>query len=228
MVSPASPEAPPPAETHALADSFVATGARGDVLRAAAAVFAERGFAAPTVEDLLAAASVSRRTFYKLFANKQEVLDALHAGAIELLLQSAGAASREARTPSEHVERVLDAYLSTVRRGGRLLLVLQGEASREGSPLHARRTFAFATLTKLIRDGMRTHLQRDIDPYVIHGALLGAEAIARRLIEEGDDDTRAHRARASMLRLITATMFANDPAVAPLPELAGAKQKLSV
>lgn len=205
--------------TGALADVFTEDGPRGALLRAAARVFAERGFAAPTVEDLLAIATVSRRTFYKYFANKQEVLDALHAGAIELLLQSAATASREARTPTEHVERVLDAYLSTVRRGGRLLLVLQGEASREGSPLHVRRTFAFATLTKLIRDGMHTHLRRDVDPLVIHGALLGAEAVARRLIEEGDDDERARRARASMLRIITATLFADDPAIAPLPEL---------
>lgn len=221
MVAPASTETSaakrPP--TSALADVFTDEGPRGALLRAAARVFAERGFAAPTVEDLLATATVSRRTFYKYFANKQEILDALHAGAIDLLLQSAVVASREARTPSEHVERVLDAYLSTVRRGGRLLLVLQGEASREGSPLHVRRTFAFATLTKLIRDGMHTHLHRDVDPFVIHGALLGAEAVARRLIEEGDDDERAARARASMLRIITATLFADDPAIAPLPEL---------
>lgn len=219
MSPPASTEAPLPKANASLADVFTAEGPRGALLRAAAKLFADRGFGAPTVEDLLGLASVSRRTFYKYFANKQEVLDALHAGAIELLLQSAVVASREARTPTEHVERVLDAYLSTVRRGGRLLLVLQGEASREGSPLHVRRTFAFATLTKLIRDGMQTHLHRDVDPYVIHGALLGAEAIARRMVEEGDDDDRAARARASMLRVITATMFADDPAIAPLPEL---------
>lgn len=219
MASSASPEANSAPEPPALGDSFVAEGSRGAVLNAAARVFAERGFVAPTVQDLLTAAAVSRRTFYKSFGNKHEVLDALHAAAIGLLLSAAVMASREARTPLEHVEHVLDAYLTNVRRGGRLLLVLQGEASREDSPLHARRALAFATLTKLIRDGVLEHLGRAVDPYVIHGALLGAEAIARRLIEEGDDDARATRVRASMLRLITATIFADDPTIAPLPEL---------
>jgi AcrR family transcriptional regulator len=47
-------------------------------LRAAArAVFAERGYAAARVEDIVAAAGVSHGTFYTYFENKASALDAL-------------------------------------------------------------------------------------------------------------------------------------------------------
>lgn len=192
-------------------------GPRGALLRAASEVFGLRGAGATTVEDLLRAADVSRRTFYRFFAGKDEVLDALHGAASEVLLASARRASREARSPLEHVERLIDAYLAVVRRGGRLLLVLQGEASRAGSPLAARRQRVLATLVAMVRDDLRAQLGRDVDPYAVLGAILGAEGIARRLIEDGDTEPRAARARASMLRVVTATLLAGDAGVAPLP-----------
>src|SRR5262249_15495919 len=55
------------------------------ILAAAAKVFARTGTAC-TVEDLLEAADVSRRTFYQSFGNKEEVLAALYQNACQIVL----------------------------------------------------------------------------------------------------------------------------------------------
>jgi AcrR family transcriptional regulator len=197
-------------------------GPREALLRAAVVVFAEHGVAGTTVEDLLRAADVSRRTFYRFFGNKEEVLDALHLAATEGLLAAARGASEAAKGPLDHLDQVLGAYLQFVLRGGRLLLVLQGEASREGSPLSTRRKAALASLTDLAHHALRTKRNQEVDRYLITGALLGAEGIARRLVEELTADEhrpmtarerehRIARAREAMTTLLAASILGLPP-----------------
>lgn len=189
-------------------------------------VFGEHGVAGTTVEDLLREADVSRRTFYRLFGNKEDVLNALHAAAIDALLGTAREAVSAASGPLDHLHRVLDAYLTYVLRGGRLLLVLQGEASREGSALSTRRRAAVSSLTDLIHEALRSRLNKEVDRYLITGALLGAEAIARRLMEEltsaehrpltpRERDHRVARARSAMVTLLSSSILG-----LPTPNLA--------
>ena len=52
--------------------------ARADIARASIAVFSKLGADATRVEDLLAAADVARRTFYKHFRSKDDVLAAIY------------------------------------------------------------------------------------------------------------------------------------------------------
>ena len=47
---------------------------RKDLARAALRLFEERGYAATTIDDIAAAANVSRRTFFRYFKSKDEVL----------------------------------------------------------------------------------------------------------------------------------------------------------
>src|SRR3712207_5341683 len=49
-------------------------GARQRLQDAALALFAERGYAAATVDDIAARAGVSQRTFFRHFRDKEEVL----------------------------------------------------------------------------------------------------------------------------------------------------------
>ena len=47
------------------------------ILKGAAGVFAKRGVRAASVEDILKAAGISRRTFYRFYKNKEDVLSAM-------------------------------------------------------------------------------------------------------------------------------------------------------
>lgn len=70
---------PEPSTASGAASPRTARGARtaGRLRDAARAVFAEVGFAAARVEDVVAAAGVSHGTFYTYYENKAAVLDAL-------------------------------------------------------------------------------------------------------------------------------------------------------
>ena len=68
------------AAPRATADDLGVRLARGAVLAAAVGVFSKHGIEATRIEDLLEASNVSRRTFYKYFRSKDEVLAALYEG----------------------------------------------------------------------------------------------------------------------------------------------------
>lgn len=67
-----------PRGRHRLPPELVAENQRGRLLAAVAQVLAERGYARFTVEDVIAVAGVSRKTFYDHFENKQEAVAVAH------------------------------------------------------------------------------------------------------------------------------------------------------
>jgi len=61
-----------PRGRHNLTRAFVVSNQRERIIDALAAVCARKGYRATTVEDVIAEAGVSRRTFYDLFTSKQQ------------------------------------------------------------------------------------------------------------------------------------------------------------
>ncbi|WFR73194.1 TetR family transcriptional regulator [Prescottella defluvii] len=58
---------------------------RERLVEAARTLFSERGFDQTTIDDIAAAAHVSRGTFFNYFENKDAVLAALHGGHMDKL-----------------------------------------------------------------------------------------------------------------------------------------------
>jgi AcrR family transcriptional regulator len=85
---------------------------RRELAKAAAELFIERGYDATTVEDIVAVAEVSPRTFYRYFPAKEDVVLALGESRTDALLAALG--SRPAgEAPLQAVQAaVADAYTS--------------------------------------------------------------------------------------------------------------------
>jgi AcrR family transcriptional regulator len=196
--------------------------ARARILQGAAGVFAEHGVRAASVEHILAAAAISRRTFYRLYGSKEDVAVALYRIGTDRLVEACRLAVREESDPVRQLERCIDAHLRNAREFGRLIFVLGGEAQRYESSLHARRMQVHDTLVELLSAGTNTRPDKTIDPLLFRALLLALEGVTRVMLEEGEEgrcvtDASIERARRVMARIATATLVGQSPGVAPLP-----------
>lgn len=125
---------------------------RANIQLASIPVFVAKGLADTTVNDLLDAAKVSRRTFYKYFQSKLDVLEGIYRTAVQLLLMR----FREMRTASGStdawlramVERFFDYHLAV----GPIIRLMHEEALRADSPLAAHRAEAHRELRALLEE----------------------------------------------------------------------------
>ena len=92
--------------------------ARNMIMFGATRVFAERGFRAASVEDLLEAAQVSRRTFYRFFKSKDDVALAMYTLGTASLLEGCRRAIDSAPDLLAQLEKCIDIHLSNARSVG--------------------------------------------------------------------------------------------------------------
>src|SRR5262252_2280271 len=198
--------------------------ARTRIVEAAAKVFAKKGIQATTVEDLLAAAVVCRRTFYRLFSNKYDALDALHEVTTSMLMEERRVAYSVDEPPWKKNERMVDTTLGFARRNMALVRVLYGEAQRPESPLAARRAAFHATLAAEFSQHLKDLFGFVPDPFVIHGLLIAHEGIVQAMLARDPvDDATVARAKAAIIRITAATLAGQGAHLPPLP-LAAADQ----
>jgi AcrR family transcriptional regulator len=193
---------------------------RAMVMTAAAKLFAQHGYRAVSVEDLLATASVSRRTFYKVFDGKDAVGLALYRFGTDALLDSCRKALTQQDT--DLVTRVIgcvDLHLRNAATRGRLIYVLGGEASSQDSPLFAVRMTVHDRLVEML---MTTKRDLPVDPLFVRTLVLALEALVRCVLTEGDEGRRVTeeqivRARRVMARIVTAAISGSGPDVTEYP-----------
>lgn len=193
------------------------------VLQGAAKVFAERGVRIAGVEDILDASRISRRTFYRVYSSKEDVLLALYRIGTERLLDACRSALEEESDPLRIVERCIDAHLQTARAQTRLVFVLGGEAHRHESLLHERRIEIHEALASMLALRAKASLPHAPDIMLFRAILLALEGVVRLILEQGDEGRHVpedsfERARAVMLRVATAAIAADGPGIAALPE----------
>ncbi|MBK9259795.1 MAG: TetR/AcrR family transcriptional regulator [Polyangiaceae bacterium] len=196
--------------------------ARAMILQGAASVFAVHGVRAASVEHVLEAAGVSRRTFYRLYGSKEEVAAVLYRLGTDRLLDACRLAVSEEKDPLRQVERCIDAHLQSARDFGRLVFVLGGEAQRRESALHTRRMQVHDMLVSLLATAVNAQAGRSVDPLLVRALVLALEGVTRVMLEEGNEGrhvTHAGVARIKrvMMRIATATLAGDGPGVTAMP-----------
>jgi AcrR family transcriptional regulator len=176
--------------------------AQGGILAAAIEVFAKLGFAAVRVEDILGAAGIARRTFYKYFQSKEDLLASIYELATSELLKEIRTVAAVNDDPVKALRRGLDAYLDYHVENGPLLRILVEQAMRSDSPLfQARRRFR-EDLIRFLDEAAKKSRRESHDP-LLYAALLSAlEGISLELLTKSagrEDVARAKRVMHLML-----------------------------
>lgn len=142
-----------PPGRHGLSRSFVEANQRGRILDAVADVVSLAGYAAMSVEDIIATAGVSRRTFYGNFKSKEDAFltayDAIGAGLFDLVR----AAFASSETFASGVIACLAAFLEYAAAEPRYTDMLIVEVLAAGPAAIERRNAVMKMLSELLHAG---------------------------------------------------------------------------
>lgn len=156
MYEPVSPPVQLPRGRHSLSRGTVAADQRQRILAAAAAVFAEQGFAHTTVSRILLRAGVSRRTFYEQFEGKDACLLAAYDDAQRRAWKLGEAAAGNFDDWPEKVSAALDATLAFVVAEPAVAHLFTLEARASSAAIGVRHQTALDSLAAALRAGNRT------------------------------------------------------------------------
>jgi AcrR family transcriptional regulator len=183
--------------------------ARAQILVGAAAAFGARGLADTSVEDVLRASGVSRRTFYRFFRNKDELFDELAETAAMIFLQSMRTAAALGRTPLDKLANCVEVWLRAPETAGPIFHVIAAEAAKPGSRMAAHRRHAIDALVAMLAEGIRADRGQEMDPLILRGLIGAMETIAAEVHAAGRADNAAiARAKAAMMHILVTSLSA--------------------
>jgi AcrR family transcriptional regulator len=147
---------------------------------AALRLFGERGFDAVTVDDIAADADVSRRTFFRYFASKEDVLLADHHVQLARLREAMAA-----RPPGEAILTALRNALLSITgdfEDRREKVILRGRIMRETPSLQARSLVHQKSwedaMQQMVADRLGVDPLLDLRPGVVAATALAAMRVA--------------------------------------------------
>jgi AcrR family transcriptional regulator len=176
--------------------------AQGAIVAAAMGVFSRLGFAATRVEDLLAAGGIARRTFYKYFGGKEEVLAAIYELSTRELLRAVEQATAAAGDPLEGIGLVMDRYLDFHAQNATIVRVLVEQAIRSDSPLAPLRKRFRGELVEVLRRAAATRGARPLEPMMGIALVSALEGVSLELLERGATKREVTRAKKTMHDLL--------------------------
>jgi AcrR family transcriptional regulator len=153
-----------PPGRHGLSRSFVAQDQRDRILAAVADTCSAEGYGAMSVEDIIAAAGVSRRTFYEHFKNKEHAFLAAYDAVLGQLFQRVNGAVDSAETLPDKVRAGLAAFLGFLANEPAFARMCIVDVLAAGPEAVARRDGAMRGFSQLILENARTVIPEDDGP----------------------------------------------------------------
>jgi AcrR family transcriptional regulator len=151
----------------------VVSNQRERILDAVLQAASRSGYAAMRIEDVIAIAGVSRRTFYDHFANKEEAFLAAYELVLDQLLTGVRSAFGSGESWPSRVRRGLAAFLNLLASEPVLAQVCVVEALAAGPRALARRTAAMESFQALLMPPAGDALATTTAPPVAIEAIVG-------------------------------------------------------
>lgn len=192
---------------------------RGRILDGAAQAFGKLGYTSVRVEDIIAAAGVSRPTFYKVYASKDDVFQALsERHHREIRRRIRGAVTAAGQQPAAELSAMIDAFLRWRAGLGPVGRVLDLEARTPGTSIAHHRTATLRAMTRLSAERMRAAGRLPMDPVMVTALISAMESVADALLLAADmDDATMARANHIALRILGASMAGPGDLVPEIP-----------
>jgi AcrR family transcriptional regulator len=149
---------------------------RDAILRAAARLFRERGFADTGMRDIAQAADLSAANLYHYFDGKNDLLVYCQDRALDRMLEAVDAA-RRATSAAERLRLVLTAHMRTLLdaiEGATAHLQIESLPPRLRTPLVKKRDRYEQALRRILADGIRSGEFVGMNPAIVVRAMLGA------------------------------------------------------
>ena len=165
-----------PAGRHGLPREFIERNQRNRLMAAALEVFAERGYAAASIADVIKLAGVFRNTFYAHFADKEACFLGTYDVVVEWLAAQALGSIAGAEDWAHRVVAVVRTLTTVLADDPRLPRLLGIEALAAGARARSRHETSIERLAAAFRRGRPEDL-RDLgrlpllDPVLVVGAI---------------------------------------------------------
>jgi AcrR family transcriptional regulator len=200
---------------HHSPDSLARSPAKVEILINSVIVFIERGFNQVSVQDLLDSANISRRTFYKYFRNKVDVLENLYKLSIDIMILRYQADVGRAETLADVARQGVEAFYAYHAVLAPVIRMMQEEALRQDSALAPHRTHAMTIIIKLVNREIFRVTGKQIDPLMIRALFWAMEGSSIELLRGGyGDSQQLSNARNVMVEMAVAS-FERAVALAP-------------
>lgn len=195
---------------------------------AALRLFTERGFDAVTVDDIAAEADVCRRTFFRYYASKEDVLLSDHPKHLDELRESLAARPPEepALTALRHALLLLaDRYRDERPRMLQRFKIMAGTPALQGRSLVHQRLWE-AAVSEMVAERMGVDTARDLRPAVVAATTLAALRTALTVWFNADGEADLNALVEEALDLLDGGLQAASTSAAarPRPALVGARR----